>query len=169
MPNDIQGPLLHAGIDISGGKVNIVDTTVNPFHINGKLSAQIESTTTSITNAEIKLLFSVPITLVAAPGVGKALIFHGAMAFLNHGGTDFVADANEDFQIQYDGAVAVSELALQVDFIEAAADVHYWLAPKNTVITANQELEAANITAEVATGDGVMEVTCYYETVTLLT
>jgi hypothetical protein len=165
----IQGKLMKAGMDISGAGVNLWDTTNKPLKVGGTETLAIKSTTTTLSTAQILANYTTPITLVAAPGAGKALIFHGAEVFLDFGGTAFVAGTNEDFQIQYDGGTACSELALQVNLIEASADVYYWMNPKQSVIIANQELEAATITGNVATGNGAMKIKCFYSVLTLQT
>ena len=169
MPSDIQGDLMRLGIDVSDGKVDFFDTASFPLYLNGTETLQIKSTTTTLSTAQILANYTTPVTLVAAPGAGKALIFHGAEVFLDYGGTAFVAGTNEDFQIQYDGGTACSELALQANLIEAGADVYYWMNPKQSVIIANEELEAATITGNVATGNGAMKIKCFYSVLTLQT
>lgn len=170
MPVDIQGSLLHAGVDISSGKIDLFQTTTNPFYINGKQSSQIEVVEISIAEAAMRASNTTPIELVAAPGALKAIKFHGAEWFLDYGSVVFAADANEDQVIAIDtGADVCSDIPL-ASFIVLSADTHYVTTPINHLLLANKALQVETKVGDITGGTGtVVQVRCYYEIVTLMT
>ncbi len=48
----------------------------------------------TLTSAEVKTLYSVGKTLIVAPGVGKYIFMHNAVATYNHGGLDYAFFTN---------------------------------------------------------------------------
>ena len=170
MPNDLQGGLLHAGIDISQGHIDFYDSQNKQVKFNGNLSSQIESTETVLTNAELLASNTTPIDLVAAPGAGKALIFHGAEWFLDYGSAAITADDTDDQVIAYDTG---ADVCLPIDsllFIVLTADTHYYTPPVNCLVVANKALQFETQNSDLTDGTGsVLQIRCYYEIVTLQT
>lgn len=79
----------------------------------------------SLTAAEIKALATTPITLVAAPGAGKALKFMGA-SFKLVAGSEVLTEAGDNLGIKYTDAagVQVSQTIESTGFIDQAVDTY---------------------------------------------
>ena len=109
----------------------------------------------TLTSTEIKALRATPITLVAAPGAGNALLFQGALLKLNYGGTNAFTETDDNLAVRFtDGSgVIVSATIESTAFITATADTMTNAIPKADAIVAaasaeNQALVLHN------TGDG---------------
>lgn len=105
-------------------------------------SAALEGTSikyaaVALTNANIKALRATPITLVAAPGVGKVLEFVSVVLFLDYG-TNVLTESDDNLAVKYvDGSgAAASETIEMTGFIDAAADTMTVGIAKNDVIVA---------------------------------
>lgn len=170
MPNELQGDLLHAGIDISNGKIDFYQTATKPFYINGKQSSQIETVEISIAEGAMRASKTTPIELVAAPGAGKAIRFHGAEWFLDYGSVVFTAGAGKDQIITIDTGADVMTAIDDTVFIVLSADTHYVTNPIDHLLIANKKLQVETLVGDMTGGTGtVVQVRCYYEIVTLQT
>lgn len=117
-----------------------------------KEDPHILTDTVRIVSAEVLLLATTQIKLVAAPGAGKVIQFISATLILDYGGTNaFTGDTN-NLAIKYTDAsgVAVSETIEMSSFIALTADtITKTLAVKDAVVTAagsvNQALVLDNI------------------------
>ncbi len=116
-----------------------------------------------ITAAEILLLFSTPKTLVVAPGAGKVIQFLSAIAFLDHGGTDYAGGGN--LVVQHITAnTAVSGVTGNGDLINASADAYNVMQALSTDVVAavNDGLELTNASGVHTTGNGVLTIIVAY-------
>ena len=116
-----------------------------------------------ITSAEILLLYSTPKTLVVAPGSGKVIQFLSAVAFLDHGGTDYAAGGN--LVVQHITAnTAVSGVTANSDLINASADAYNVMQALSTDVVAavNDGLELTNASAVHTTGNGTLVIDVAY-------
>lgn len=80
--------------------------------------------TLTLTNSEVKNLRATPISVIAAPGAGKAIKFMGAMLKLNYGGTNAFTETDDNLAFRYtDGSgVIVSQTVQTTGFIDQTAD-----------------------------------------------
>lgn len=142
---------------IDGAVINypFVDVQLNAAAINGLLAANVE--------------------LVAAPGVGLAVIPIAVFTFLDHGGNDFVQVNNSDhLALKYNGGIEIIEFGTEAQctaFLEAAADaalfdpvdISGFVPEEDTAIDLDN-----NGAAEYTTGDGTLSVRVYYAIVPMV-
>lgn len=125
----------------------------------------------TVSSAEILALNATPKTLVAAPGAGRALIFEGALAFLDYGAAAYAGiAAGEDLSIKYTNGsgTAVGE-AEATGFLDATADAIRYIRPTGAAsgvsdITpvANAALVLHMLTGEITTGDSPLKLRVFY-------
>ncbi len=116
-----------------------------------------------VTSAEILLLYSTPKTLLDAPGSGKVIQFLSAVAFLDHGGTDYAGGGN--LVIQHTTAdTAVSGVTGNGDLINVSADAYNVMQALSTDVVAavNDGLELTNASGVHTTGNGVLFIEIAY-------
>ena len=113
--------------------------------------------TVRLTSAEILLLYTTPKTLVDAPGAGKAIEFLSAVAFLDHGGTDYAAGGAAVIQT-ITSNTALSDAIAAATLINASADVYLVVQALSaeTVLNVNEGLELTNADAVHTTGNGLL-------------
>lgn len=111
-----------------------------------KYDPHILTDTVKITSAEVLLLATTQIDLVAAPGAGKVIQFISATLILKYGGTNaFVGDGN-NLAIKYtdDSGFAVSETIEMSSFIALTANtITRTLAIKDAIVAASASVNKA--------------------------
>lgn len=102
----------------------------------------IQQTQVTLTAAQVKALAATQITLVAAPGAGKAIHFMGALLKLNYGSEVFTESA-DNLVIKYTNAsgVAVSDVIECTGFIDQSADTITSAVPIKDAIVAAASCE----------------------------
>jgi hypothetical protein len=131
---------------------------------------QMKVAVVEISAAAVKTLNATPVTLVQAPGAGYALIFEGAMAFLDYASAayDGVA-AGEDLSVKYTGAAGLEVGALEcTGFIDQASDQIRFIPSKAVAgftPVANAPLVLNMLVGEIATGDSPLKLRVYYRQV----
>lgn len=116
-----------------------------------------------LTSAEILALYTTPKTLVVAPGTGKVVEFISAVAFLNHGGTDYAAGG--DLVVQtITGNIAVSDVLPAAEFMNLSADSYEVIQVLSdcTTVGVNDGLELTNGSAVHTTGNGTVVINVAY-------
>lgn len=128
------------------------DTKASAKSVTGALRRQ----RVTLTAAQIKALFTTPISLVSAPGAGKYISVDEIMAFNKFNTTAFTgANALEIRYTDGSGVKATGDLASA--FINAAASrVDKAVAAAVTSVVANAALVVAVPTANPAAGDGTI-------------
>lgn len=128
----------------------------------------------TITTAQVLALNATPITLVAAPGANKALIFEGAVVFYDFNTAAYGGIAvGEDLSIKYTGSTGLEVSQVEATgFIDQASDQVRYAQPHraasgNNSITpvANAPLVLHMLVGEVITGDGPLKLRVYYRVV----
>ncbi len=130
----------------------------------------------TLTSAQVKALATTQITLVAAPGAGKVLVFKGALLKLNYG-TNVFAETADNLTIKYtdDSGAAASQAIELTGFIDQSADTYTNALPLlNTIVAAtaieNQALVLDNINDNItgnAANDNTLTVRCFYQVATI--
>lgn len=131
----------------------------------------------TLTAAQVLALNATPVTLVAAPGAGKALVFEGAQVSLDFESAAYAGvAAGEDLTFKYtDGAGTVLGALETTGFLDQASDQHAWVYPGSAVttaraevaLTANAPIVAHLLVGEVITGDSPVRVRVHYKVVDL--
>jgi hypothetical protein len=121
-------------------------------------SAEIRSLETVITSAQVKAIRATPITVVPAPGAGKAIEFVSALLQLKFGANAFTGPQNLAVRYKDGSSAQVSQNITGTGFIDQAADTVTNAVPKADGIAArtvaeNQPLVLHNIGASEITGN----------------
>lgn len=152
-----------------------VDNTVADFY---------RVATGTVATGDVLALNATPVELIAAPGANKAIVVDEIQLFLDHGGTDYAADAGEDLTIEYSGGTDIAVIDNDaVTFLTASADAH-WLGKNfalydasvagtgDGVLLSGFDNEAVNMTiatGEVITGNSDIKYKITYHVVDYLT
>jgi len=128
---------------------------------------EVKSVDVTIPAAQMLALFATPRTLVQAPGAGYALVFVGAVAFLDFAAAAYAGiAAGEDLSVKYTDASGLEVGALEATgFLDATADALRYVPPKAVAgITpvANAALVLHMLVGEVTTGDSPLKLRVYY-------
>lgn len=133
-------------------------------------SAEVSGT---ISSAEILALNGTPKTLIAAPGAGKVIVVEEIELFLDYNSAGYVADAGEDFTIQYSAGLDIATWDNDSDAILVGTADERRLNKPDAVLALedcdNEAVQAFIATGEVITGDSPMKYRIKYRTVTMLT
>ena len=160
---------------------HIADGAIDTAHIaddqvtHAKLDEGVDQCVdVTIATAAVKALNATPQTLVAAPGADKAIVFKGAVLFMDYATTAYDGiHADEDLSIKYTDENGL-ELANceATGFLDQESDqVRYALpttqASGSTAITpvANAAVVLHMLTGEIATGDSPLKIRTYYRVV----
>lgn len=165
----LSGALTAASAAITG---NVSAATFNSLP-RGESTA-IQSADVTIATAAVKTLFGTPVTLVAAPGANKALLFEGAVVFMDYGTVayDGIA-AGEDISIKYENASGLEVGQCETTgFLDQATDQVRIIRPHhaasgNNAITplVNKPLVMQILIDNIATGDSPIKVRTFYRVV----
>jgi hypothetical protein len=156
--------------DLSGVAGDIIPVKVGPVAIandTGIVQADIV-----VTTEQLLALHATPKQLVAAPGLGKAIILVDAQLRLvwNSAAYDGIA-AGEDLEIRYtNGAGQLVATVETTGFVDATADAFRHIYPAAAAAiapVANAALVLDLASGEIATGDSALHVRVRYRTVDL--
>jgi len=139
---------------------------------------QIVYADVTLTSAQVKALAATQIELVAAPGAGKVLMFHGALLKLDYGGSNAFTESSITFGIKYtdDSGVQVCTAIEATGFIDQTADTYTNAVPSADAIVAatgaeNKALVLDNLgggeVAGNAANDNTLVVRVYYSVVAI--
>lgn len=142
-----------------------------------KLEEQHERVTDKIiTSAQILTLNATPVTLIAAPGANKAIIFLGAVVATG-GGTAYAGiAATEEFSFKYTGAAGLNVSTVETTgWLDQTTAQVRWAQPHTSNITtdvpesytpvANAALVAHMVVGEITTGNYPISVRVFYRIV----
>ncbi len=135
-------------------------------------AAPMKSLTVELTAAQVKALNATPVTLVAAPGAGKALILIGAALWLDFNTVAYDGIASgEDLTIKYsDGNGAALATVETTGFLDATADAFRYVYPTTTAAiapVANAPLVLHMLAGEIATGNSPLKLLLLYRELSL--
>jgi len=127
----------------------------------------VQSKDVTISAAEMLALFATPRTLVQAPGAAYALVFEGAVAFLDYNSAAYAGiAAGEDLSVKYADASGLEVGALEATgFLDATADALRYVPAKAVAgftPVANAPLVLHMLVGEVITGNSPLKLRVYY-------
>ncbi len=128
---------------------------------------ELKSVDVTITAAQMLALNATPQSLVTAPGAGYALVFVGAVAFLDYNSAAYAGiAAGEDLSIKYtDGSGLEVGVLETTGFLDQTADQLRYVPPKAVAgftPVANAALVLQILTGEITTGDSPLKLRVYY-------
>ena len=126
----------------------------------------IQYAAVEVSSAQIKALFTTPVSLVAAQGANTIIQFCGALIAYDYGTTAYTINGSDTLAVQYtngSGATASTTRAT-TGFIDQTADKLEIMAPVATAVVpvANAALVLTCATANPTVGDGVLHVKVAY-------
>jgi hypothetical protein len=146
----VAGPLATADL----ADASVTSTKIDP--------SVVQTVVIDLTNAQIKAMKATPVTLVAAPGAGKALVPIECLVYLKYGGTNaFTANVGENLAVKRVGGANQLIGGVQA-FIQGAASAVNNLVPANAAqasvtdsktLSDNIALQIANIGAVEIAGN----------------
>lgn len=133
-------------------------------------------TDVTITTAQVLALNATPVSLIAAPGASKAIIFEGAVVHKPAGTAYAGVAAGEDLGIKYTNGsgleVAACEMTgfadqttAQTRFIRARVAAQAAGAVSDLAVVANAALVAHMLVGEITTGDSDFLLRIYHRVV----
>lgn len=142
-----------------------------------KLEEQHERVTdVTVTSAQILTLNATPVTLIAAPGANKAIIFTGAV-LATAGGTAYAGiAATEEFSFKYTNAAGLNVSTVETTgWLDQTTAQVRWAQPHTRTITtdvpeevvpvANAALVAHMVVGEITTGNYNIRIRIFYRVV----
>lgn len=137
-----------------------------------KLDVSVDQTVSvQLTTAQILALNATPITLVSAPGAGKAIIFLGAYCLLDYNSAAYGGIATgEDIAVRYTGSSGeIVGRAEATGWLDATADGVRWInafsaydSQSDVTPAVNAALVAHMTAGEVTTGNSPINIDIYY-------
>jgi hypothetical protein len=129
--------------------------------------------TVTISSAQVLALNATPITLVAAPGAGFAVVFEGAHVYKAAGTAYGGIAAGEDLAISYtSGAGEDVGVCETTGFLDQATAQQRYVRPQAAALAAgtvsevapvaNAPLVASLLVGEITTGDSAVKVRVFY-------
>jgi len=139
-----------------------------PSHDTGVINAgnQIDI---SISSAQILAMNATPVTLIAAPGAGKAIVLDRAAFFLDYNSGAYASI--HDMTIRYtDGSGAIIGTLGMTGFLDQTADTYAVLTPAagSIILPANAPL-VASLAGAVTTGNSPIVARLFYDIIDLTT
>jgi hypothetical protein len=143
---------------------------------SAKLDPQIAQVSADVTvsTGELLALNATPKTLISAPGDGKAIIFEGAVLFLDYNSVAYNGiAAGEDLSFKYTNSSGLAVAGCETTgFLDQTADTMRYVRPttaasgvSDQVVVNNAALVLHLLTGEIATGNSPLKVRVYYRVV----
>ena len=162
-PNGLRTVLPNAGGGFAVQGSEIAAATIEESNIvaNTLTSASMALTglqyaSVTLTPAQIKTLYSAPTEIIAAPGAGKSIVIHQALARFTYTAPQYTSGGA--VQLQYDstiqagGTTPLTTLAAAVVQAAATSDTVLQTAATSTTADINKGIYASCATADFATG-----------------
>ncbi len=154
--------------------VKILDANVTHAKLDPEI--EVKSADITVSSAEMLALNATPKTLIAAPAAGTAIIFEGAVVFLDYGTAAYAAidAAGDDLAFRYTGvAGAIVAECEATGFLDLTADAMRYVRPHAAVAAADSSITPVAAAAlvlhmlnsEITTGDSPLKVRVYYRVV----
>jgi predicted RecA/RadA family phage recombinase len=154
-------------------RVRVNDMVVGIVAYGNLDAAVLQEATVAITSANILGMNASPVSVLAAPGAGKAILVEGILFEMTRTSTAYANGGAVSFQyhtttasVPHAGTIAASLVTTG-----GAGSAQTWLGPNvgtnGLVIPANEGIDITNATAAFITGTGTAKVFIKYRIVTL--
>lgn len=119
----------------------------------------------TIPTASVLTLFDTPVTLVAAPGAGKAIVVEAVYCTIDYNSAAYVIQTGDTLNINYTGGSTVA--AFNEAFLESSADARAYVKPAvaQMVPAVNTAVSAKISTTNPTTGDSDLKLRVYYRVI----
>ncbi len=126
--------------------------------------------TVTLTSAQILALHSTPISLIAAPGAGKAILPTKVEAFYDYGAAAYAAVASgDDLLLKYTDGSGTTVITVETTgFIDQTSDQSRFVLNSGALTPTPDAALVAFLGGAVTTGDGTVTLRIEYDVVTLL-
>lgn len=154
----------------SGGTLTMEEGSV-VADVTGRLCNSVDVT---LTAAQMLALNATPQTLVAAPGAGYALVFEGALLFLDYNSAAYAGiDSGDDLSVKYTNSSGAALGGCEATgFLDATADAIRYVRATGAASGVSQITPVANsplvlhmLTGEITTGNSPLKVRTFYRTI----
>ncbi len=166
----VAGTLQYGGAiaEVSGVAGDIIAVNVAPQVI--ATDTGITTADVTVTTGQVLALNATPISLVAAPGAGKAIIVEDIQLMLDYNSAAYAGiAAGEDLEVRYtDGSGLLVATIEATGFLDATADEYRHVRPVTTAAmepVTNAALVIRMATGEIITGNSPLKVRVRYRTV----
>jgi hypothetical protein len=168
-PTILNGEFVTAINAANTGVVNIIGVDANNKVVFG--DAQLFGyATVSLTAANIIAMRTTPVTILAAPGAGKAIIVSAILFEMTTTSTQFTGGGTVNFPY-HGGSNCVPGVILAAVVTTTAGTSNTLLGPDNSTngltVPANTGIDITNGSAAFAAGTGTAKVQIWYSVVTL--
>jgi len=137
----------------------------------GAAKAASSKVSFSLSAAQIIAMGTTPITIIPAPGTGKAIVVNSIMVEINTTATQFSSGGVVHFYYHGQTAEIMAQTIAATSVTAVAGQAVFTLAPVQTaagsVVTKEVGIDITNATAAFAAGTGAAVVTVDYNIVTL--
>ena len=125
-----------------------------------------------LSSANILAMNGTPVSILAAPGAGKAIVVDAVLFEFLVGGTQYASGGAVNFQYHGGSATGVfGAVTITAASVNGAASFNQYLQPigqaTGQAITANTGIDITNATGAFTTGTGTAIVKIWYSIVTL--
>jgi hypothetical protein len=134
--------------------------------IRGK-ALKVFTQKTTLTSAQVLALFTTPISLVSAPGVGFAILVHRVTGGVDYNSAAYATNTTQE--VRYTNGAGTKVSADITSLVTATADkfVSVGGIEAATVLTENAAVVVCNATGNPATGNSPVSFTVDYSIVSL--
>ena len=152
LANEVQSSSLLPGTNIAANTIT-----------SGNIAASVlQYTSIALTSAQIKAMYTTPVSVLAAPGAGYVNVID-SVCLVFTAGTQYTSGGAVAIQY-HTGAVACTN-TISETIIQSASSSNSFRAGKDAAAVANDIIEITNATGVFATGTGTAVLHVWYRTV----
>jgi hypothetical protein len=169
-PNILNGEFL-TGVNAAGtATVNMLGVDANDRVVTPS-GAPLAALVVSLSAAQLIAMNGAPVSIIPAPGAGKAIIVRQVVFEMIAGATPFTGGGVITL-VYHGGAVAVHAGSVPAAVVTGAAgttatELGQAVAANGTTVAANTGVDITNATAAFAAGNGTAKVHIWYHIITL--
>ena len=119
----------------------------------------------TLSSEEILALHGTAVTVIPAPGEGRTIVLHEAMAFLDYNSAAYTVGTGADISLRYTNATGNTLLEIETTgLLNASADtVRHFYAPTTAALSVvSNAVVVAHLAAAVSGGNSPLKLKLYY-------